>query len=54
MRKTVLHILGLMLFASLASDTLAQNEEDALRYSWSLPGGTARSWAHAGTGAAAV
>lgn len=45
MRKTVLHILGLMLFASLASDTLAQNEEDALRYSWSLPGGTARSWA---------
>lgn len=29
----------------VASATFAQNEEDALRYSFTLPGGTARSWA---------
>lgn len=37
--------LGMVLATVLASGTFAQNEEDALRFSNILPGGTARSWA---------
>jgi hypothetical protein len=45
MRRTIQHLIWLgcaVLSPVLGS---AQNEEDALRYSWALPGGTARSWA---------
>ncbi|MBL8001392.1 MAG: hypothetical protein JNL05_05460 [Flavobacteriales bacterium] len=36
--------LGIALIVGIASPALAQNDEDALRYSWVQPGGTARSW----------
>jgi len=35
--------LGALLI--LGPSVLAQNEEDAMRYSFIVPGGTARSWA---------
>jgi len=50
MRKNVLHLLslGIAFLLFMPQWAFGQNEEDALRYSDILPGGTARSWALGG------
>ena len=45
---TAFRHLAVLLAVSGALASHAQSEEDALRYSYILPGGTARSWALGG------